>query len=237
MTDFIEFYRQYDEQSRLDRHPTEFLSTTFLLESIIAPTAAILDVAGGTGKYALYFAKKGHTVTLRDAVKEHIDLAVESMSRSGIANVDSHVGDTRYLHGVAAESYDVVLFMGPVYHLGIQDVRMAIAESLRVLKHEGLLVIAYVNKYEGWSEAKHGGHFISRSSAEMFELVSPFPLAILHHIATDGPAFDGMASLLGGSHAEKRRCRDWLLENTGLLHDSASIDSCIHGLLVAQKTR
>lgn len=237
MTDFIEYYKHYDEDGRLERHPTEFFVTTFLLDSLISPTAVILDVAGGTGKYAFYYAEKGHSVTLRDAVKKHIDLAQESISRLGIKNVCAKVGDARDLRDIAAKSHDVVLFMGPAYHLWMQELRIAIAESLRVLKNKGILVVAYVNQYDGWKDDKYTGHLIFRSGEEMLKIMGFFPLELLYHIATDGPVYQEVTELLEGDCGDGRRCHGWMQENHRILRESIGLEACIHGLMVAQNTQ
>jgi SAM-dependent methyltransferase len=45
-------------------------------------------------------------------------------------------------------SFDVVLCMGPIYHLNkVEDRRRCISECLRVLKKDGILALAYINKF------------------------------------------------------------------------------------------
>ena len=127
--------------------------------------------------------------------------------------------------------------MGPVYHLQTPEVRVAIAESLRVLKQKGILVVAYVNKYQGWKEDKHTGYFIHRSSEEMLEIMNSFPLEILHHIATDGPAYEEITVLFEEDCADERRCHGWLEENRSVPYGSVSLETCVHGLLVARKSQ
>lgn len=235
--DFIEFYEQYDEEGRLERHPSEFFVTTCLLDSLVPPAATILDVAGGTGRYAIYYAQRGHTVTLRDAVPKHIDLASVEISRRGLKHVHASVGDARDLECFPNASYDVVLCMGPAYHLSATEVRACYVECLRVLREGGLLVVAYVNAYEGWRENRYAEHFIHHSAEEMAAMISQFSLDVIYHVATDGPVFDELTALLTKYRDDRCQCVDWLEENRRILDDSIGLDTCIHGLLVGEKTQ
>jgi len=64
MKDFVRFYTEYDEDGRLQRHGTEFASTTYILDKHIRKGLHILDVGSGTGAYSLYYAEKGCSVVL-----------------------------------------------------------------------------------------------------------------------------------------------------------------------------
>jgi len=237
MTDFIEFYKHYDEEGRLIRHPTEFFVTTYLLDSMIVPTAVILDVAGGTGRYAIHYALKGHSVTLRDAVREYIGLAKNTILRHGLTNVTATLGDARDLSGLADASYNVVLCMGPAYHLSMPETRVSIEECLRVLRRGGLLAVAYVNQYSGWESDNYTEHIIHRSGKEMSTIMNSFPVKVLCHVATDGPVYEELTAILEVGDSGRRHGYNWLRENSRILQESLGLETCIHGLLVAEKTQ
>ncbi|HJV17275.1 MAG TPA: class I SAM-dependent methyltransferase [Bacillales bacterium] len=85
-------------------------------EFIKGENLQILDIGGGPGRYAIYLAEKGHEVTLLDLSNKNIEVAKRKSFERGINLED-------YIHGNALEldkfeqQYDVILLMGPLYHL------------------------------------------------------------------------------------------------------------------------
>ena len=117
----IESYENYREEERLSTNNArriEFLTTVRALDELIVGKKKILDCAAGTGVYAFYLADKGHDVTATD------------------------------MSVFEDETFDVVLNMGPFYHLiNEEDRKKCFEESLRVLKKGGLLITAYIPRY------------------------------------------------------------------------------------------
>lgn len=67
MNTIIDYYENYDENSRLNRdntHRTEFITTTYILDNLINKKSKIIDIGAGTGNYSFYYAKKRHKITL-----------------------------------------------------------------------------------------------------------------------------------------------------------------------------
>src|SRR3954463_10956653 len=109
------FYAQeYVEDVRLTRSPhgrLEFARTVELLGRVLpAPPARVLDVGGGTGIHARWLAEAGYDVTLLDLMPEHVAQAAR------IEGVRAVVGDARALEA-EDQAFDVVLLLGPLYHL------------------------------------------------------------------------------------------------------------------------
>lgn len=101
---------------------------------------AILDVGGGPGAYARWFRDRGHQVHLIDPVPLHVEQARAS-------SISAELGDARRLPQHDA-SVDVVLLMGPLYHLPSKEDRMqALAEARRVLRPRGLLVATAISRF------------------------------------------------------------------------------------------
>jgi 2-polyprenyl-3-methyl-5-hydroxy-6-metoxy-1,4-benzoquinol methylase len=102
------------EDTRLSRSPhgrLEFLRTQELIRRLVpVARARILDIGGGTGVHAAWLAADGHAVHVVDLVPRHIDAAA---AREGVT---AEVGDARQL-SASDESVDVVLLLGPLYHL------------------------------------------------------------------------------------------------------------------------
>ncbi len=102
----------------------------------------ILDIGGGPGVYAAWLAGLGHEVRLIDPVPLHLEQAVAADGR-----IDATPGDARHLD-VPDGSVDVVLLLGPLYHLvEADDRRDALAEARRVLRPGGRVFAAAISRY------------------------------------------------------------------------------------------
>lgn len=144
MGDLAEHYASGDEQCRLTGTPhgrLEFLRTQELLRRVLTPSARVLDVGGGTGVHAEWLARDGHAVQLIDVVPDHVDAA------GRIPGVAASVGDAREL-AVEDGSVDVVLLLGPLYHLvDAADRARALAQARRVLRAGGVVAAAGISRY------------------------------------------------------------------------------------------
>lgn len=139
---------KYDEWERLNRHKIEFdITKRYLDEYIIGEGLEIFDIGGGPGRYSIYLAEKGHKVSLLDLSKRNIQVAKEKSAEKGITL-------ETYIHGNALEleeyeqKYDVVLLMGPLYHLVEEsDRKKALEGALRLLKPNGIIFASFISKY------------------------------------------------------------------------------------------
>ena len=151
-----EFYRQTPEEHRLeqDAFALEGLRTRELIERHARrPPATVLDVGGAAGVYALWLADAGYTVHLVDPVPR---LVAEAERRSGTRPrplATCRVGDARALD-FPDQSADMVLLLGPLYHLTeAVDRARALREVRRVLKPGGQLFAAAISR---WASALDG---------------------------------------------------------------------------------
>src|SRR6476619_5016497 len=109
--DVRRYYDVGEEQDRLDRNRLEMVRTQELLERFLPPPpAGVLDVGGGPGRYSSWLAGLGYDVTLVDPMPLHVEQA------SALGGFDARLGDARSLDDPDG-SADVVLLMGPLYHL------------------------------------------------------------------------------------------------------------------------
>jgi ubiquinone/menaquinone biosynthesis C-methylase UbiE len=140
------YYNRGEEQGRLgDWGRLELIRTQELLERHLPPPpAAVLDVGGGPGAYALWLAERGYRTHLLDPVQLHVEQAREA---AGGALASAEVGDARALP-FADGSADAVLLLGPLYHLTeAADRRQALTEARRVLRPGGLVAVAAISRY------------------------------------------------------------------------------------------
>jgi SAM-dependent methyltransferase len=150
MSDAVKaFYsRTVDEEwARMDEHPLEFDLTRRHIDSVLEPGSEILDLGGGPGRYAFHYAELGHSVTLVDLTPANVDFARERQAETGIRLAGCRVGDARSLPFLADGSFDLVLCMGPMYHLFEEDDReAAISECRRLARPGGRIVFAFISR-------------------------------------------------------------------------------------------
>jgi SAM-dependent methyltransferase len=106
----------------------------------------VADVGGGPGAYATWLISQGACVDLVDPVPLHVDQAQAAMAatpdrgRALLADAcNVPLPDDRY---------DMVLLLGPLYHLTApEDRRQALREAHRLLKRGGLVFAAACSQY------------------------------------------------------------------------------------------
>ena len=145
-----DFYERTAEEARLQQGPfqLEEARTRELIHRFAPPAPAIvLDVGGAAGAYALWLAGAGYTVHLMDAAPR---LVAEAERRSGLAErplASCRIGDARALD-VPDATTDIVLLLGPLYHLtDASDRARALGEVSRVLKPGSWLFAAAISRY------------------------------------------------------------------------------------------
>jgi len=142
-----DFYNKASEETRLEKGMGifEFERIKELIELHISITkATVIDVGGGTGKYAEWLAKKGHSVHLIEPVLKHIKLAEKRAIK--LNNPFSvKIGEAKKLP-FKNETADLVILHGPLYHLQKREDRIAaIIEAKRVLKKGGIILGFAIN--------------------------------------------------------------------------------------------
>lgn len=146
MLEIKKYYEGYDEDSRLikdNSHKVEFITTTHVLDEKIKVGSKILDVGAGTGRYSFYYLNKGNKITALDIVQKNVEIIREKSKAIKSENLEIDLGDVRDLSQFKSNTFDVVLCLGPMYHLSKEEDQIkCIDECLRVLKPDGILAIA-----------------------------------------------------------------------------------------------
>jgi SAM-dependent methyltransferase len=145
--DVLAYYESGGERRRLDTPlgEVELLRTQEILLRYLRPSSDVLDVGGGTGVYAEWLAALGHRVRLVDPVPLHLREAQQRAADGAPFEVEQ--GDARRL-GVADESFDCVLLLGPLYHLSRRDHRLrSLAEARRACRSGGIVAAAAISRF------------------------------------------------------------------------------------------
>lgn len=137
-----------NEWERMDRHPMEFRTTLRAMREFILPDSRILDIGGGPGRYTIELTGDGHRVTLLDLSSANVDLARLKADEAGVQVAGFIHGNALDLAMFEDASFDVVLLMGPMYHLTeSSDRHRSLREAVRVLAPGGRLFASFVTRY------------------------------------------------------------------------------------------
>ncbi len=200
-------YDFFDEKSRLNCSKAarvEFTTTVRYIERYLKKGMRILDIGAGAGEYSFYFANKGYQVNAVELADKNVVEFRKKLTDS--TNIDLRQGNALDLSYFADETFDIVLLLGPLYHLhDREDRNMAIREAKRVLKKEGILFAAFINNdmipYTEWGYDPDylikGDYDKETFKADDFpfvffnleqcrEMLKDNGLTILHEVASDG---------------------------------------------------
>ena len=205
------FYSNYDEEGRLlTRHgAVEYLTTMRYIERYLQPGMRILEIGAATGRYSHALARLGYRVDAVELVQHNIDI-FNSLTQPG-EHITIRQGNAKDLSFLTDDTYDLVLLLGPMYHLFTEEEKIqALSEALRVTKTGGILMTAYCGNEATMIQYCFGRGMLmeekykklvdpvtfkaSSDPAELFELyrreeidalMSHFATERLHYVGTD----------------------------------------------------
>lgn len=161
------------EWNRLERHVVEFEINRRYIEAYAHRGDSVLDIGGGPGRYALHLARRGCKVTLFDLSQGNVTFAKEKAAELGLA-LEAVCGDARYANMQVTGPFDVVLLMGPLYHLPEEEDRiMAMQAAIHLLKPGGVIFVAFISSYAAvWDYlARYPDMILGESERRFFDLM------------------------------------------------------------------
>lgn len=145
------------EEHRLDEGRLELEVTKRTIDSCLSMLglykANILVVGGGPGRYAITLAKQGHQVTLSDLSEKSLNIArrnaeKEAVQLNAIIHTNALGISQHALLKAAHGSFDIMLCLGPLYHLIAPAERASVIQNCILLaKSGGYILLAYVTIY------------------------------------------------------------------------------------------
>ena len=140
------FYNEIcDEDTRLDQkhRKLEFLTTDRYVQKYLKPNCRILEVGAGTGRYSLYYASQGYKVNSIEYVQHNLDVLKSKITDN--MNIVAEQGDAIDLSRFEDNIFDIVLVLGPLYHLYTEEeINKCINEAKRVCKNNGIMMFTYL---------------------------------------------------------------------------------------------
>ena len=204
-----------------------------LLEKLPKPPAVIYDIGGAYGEYSWWLASLGYEVHLFDLSETNIAMSAELAAEyPGVKLASATVCDAR---GIPRpdKSADAVLLMGPLYSITEYEERiLAIRESRRVLKDEGILFSAALTPYSVLVPRIALYHIDDTNKRK--ELDDPAVMAIIGRALEDGCYINPekkIASGLGSSHLHTAKALREELSLGGF--DTATVHGVMGGAWLA----
>lgn len=139
-----DFYSNYDEEGRLlSRHgQVEYITTMRYIEKYLRPGMRVLEIGAATGRYSHTLARMGYRVDAVELVQHNIDI-FNALTQPG-EDVTIRQGNAKDLSCFGDDTFDMVLLLGPMYHLfTVEEQLQALAEAIRVTKAGGIVMTAY----------------------------------------------------------------------------------------------
>ncbi len=139
-----------DELARLPQEsPVELAVTRRWLRRVAKTGDGAAEIGVGGGHYTEFLARLGCGLHLVDVSERLLDAAVEKLRRAGLEDRIAsrlHASGAR-LKSLPSGSVDLVLLMGPLYHLrSLAERQRSVQESARILKRGGTLFAAGINR-------------------------------------------------------------------------------------------
>jgi ubiquinone/menaquinone biosynthesis C-methylase UbiE len=143
--------RYYDEdifEAELQRLPREFPiemeTTRRMLARWIPPGASVAEIGVGGGHYTEWLVRHGCRVHLVDISRRLLETVAAKIPSGLLGMTRASATD---LSALKSSGFDIVLLMGPLYHLlALEERRRAVAESARLLKRGGVLFAPGINR-------------------------------------------------------------------------------------------
>jgi SAM-dependent methyltransferase len=129
--------------------PVELAVTRRWLRRVAKAGNVVAEVGVGGGHYTEFLARLGCGLHLVDVSERLLDAAVEKLRRAGLEDriAGRHHASGARLQGLPSGSVDLVLLMGPLYHLhSLAERQRSVQESARILKRGGTLFAAGINR-------------------------------------------------------------------------------------------
>ena len=192
MTDYnkvINYYQNFNEWERLNAPSgrLEFELTMNIILNALSKEDDILDLGGGPGRYTIELAKLGYDVHLADLSEDLLNEARTKVIEFYLHNVKSiQKINAVNLSAYKDESCNIVLLLGPLYHLTtIEKRQRCIKEVYRVLKPNGTVIASFIPYLSGAIGIVER-FFFNPSQVDQENLLEVFKTGVFNNKSSNG---------------------------------------------------
>lgn len=147
-----EYYSNYDEEGRLliQHGQVEYITTMTYIHKCLEELKTlqesgdirILEVGAGTGRYSLALVREGYQVDAVELTRHNLEILQGKITEK--MSVTAAWGNALDLSRYEQDTFDLVLVLGPLYHLYTEEDRLrALQEAVRVARPGGYVLTAY----------------------------------------------------------------------------------------------
>lgn len=143
-----QYYDCSDEEKRFQdpRKRIEFINTCRILKPYIIKNCKVLDCAAGTGAYEDYLlACNCKHIVASDLSPRNVGVLRKKYAKE--RRIEIYSDNVLDLSRHKDNTFDIVLCLGPMYHLRPELGRTCLKECIRVLKRDGCVVVAYKTRH------------------------------------------------------------------------------------------
>jgi ubiquinone/menaquinone biosynthesis C-methylase UbiE len=146
-------HREWDRLELTQSRQLEYFTTIHYLAKYLPDASLqikIADIGGGPGRYSIYLAKKGYSISLVDISKQELLLAKEKIVEQSVKNIEALIeANIIDLSTLPSNSFDAVLATGGVlsHVLSPEDRLKAITELIRIAKPKAPIFISVMSRF------------------------------------------------------------------------------------------
>lgn len=149
--DAKQYYLHYDVDNRIKRdkaHLIEFLLSLFTLEKYINKHANVIDIGCGTGNYSVALSDKCNSILAVDMMDNLLDILRNKIEKMRISNITCLCSNVLEVPNIVNKKFDLILCMGPMYHLNNKKDRISCFTALKKLGHkDSIFIFTYLNNF------------------------------------------------------------------------------------------
>lgn len=166
------------ELERLEIHsPVEKTMMLLLLEKVHFQGCHVLDVGVGNGHYAQYLAENGCYLHLVDISEALLDATVKKLEKCGLTNqiASCNVTSALRIEAISDNKIDLLLLLGPLYHLcSLEERKAALIEAKRVLKPGGKILASGINRLAYFRDLYRSPDFLGNTKNNLLRMKDSF---------------------------------------------------------------
>jgi SAM-dependent methyltransferase len=233
----------------------EFHFTKKLLEKHITKHSKVIEIGCATGYYGMFLYDKCEEYVGVDLSPDNIKIFNEKIKEGKIKNILTMVGDATNLSQINKDEFNVVLVLGPMYHLPPEERDLVFEEAKRICKADGIIMFAYINKLGAYLQEgiltdpnrypnrytndcvlvkeisdDTPGLFFFTSSGKIRESAESHGLIVIKNL---GVNFFFNRELVNNMDEEKYEC--WLEFSEYLCNDESCTGLSNHSILICKK--